>query len=385
MAQNIAALWKAAGVSAQRRGDLFDGVMSLYRFSYLGEHEHEQFVRHCLTDEETFNKMQSSMSMVVTQLDASGTVTRPSTDTILDSMVYRYPIYYGGHVSGSLSESADIKEVLGYEPVKEKMPPIEGGVRYAYGGWARVNKKGWEGKDDGIAVVHVWGVNLESKGTHDFKTYVDPHTHRLKTDTYKAVTKTTLHMACKAAVQSAARVGNTQGVVCVRLPLIGLGAFLSALPNRADVNSAYAAFFQSITELLGDTVSTGDGVSVDTDLARVRVTVCIFDQSVHKMDAYKHWVGDARTQQLIGGGRLVEERDLFDVKSPPTDSRNETICLVNAWDSRSYVGNGGACDPTIDGFIVSARGPGSRLPNSSYLHNPFYATQLLDCRRWCYL
>eukprot|EP00854_Cymbomonas_tetramitiformis_P003239 gene3239-4085_t len=51
--------------------------------------------------------------------------------------------------------------------------------------------------------------------------------------------------------------------------------------------------------------------------------------------------------------------------------------IVNAWDSHSFIGNGGQKDLTIDGFIVANAGTRNNdFVNDSYLHNHFFTESL---------
>ena len=59
---------------------------------------------------------------------------------------------------------------------------------------------------------------------------------------------------------------------------------------------------------------------------------------------------------------FAQETNLFKVNEGVDTS------WVNAWDSNSFIGNGGESDPTIDGKFVAAVGDNKYL-NASYLHN----------------
>jgi hypothetical protein len=59
--------------------------------------------------------------------------------------------------------------------------------------------------------------------------------------------------------------------------------------------------------------------------------------------------------------------------------------IVNAWDPKSFIGNGLMYDNTIDGYSVAGFGPGNKLMNSSYFHNPFLSPLLLNSTKWIYL
>ena len=72
-------------------------------------------------------------------------------------------------------------------------------------------------------------------------------------------------------------------------------------------------------------------------------------------------------------------------KNYPLDS---TLLVVNAWDDRSFVGNGGSHDNTLDGWVVAGgtsgfhpddfkkKPLGVNMVNSAYLHNIFFSPSL---------
>ncbi|KAK3252063.1 hypothetical protein CYMTET_38621 [Cymbomonas tetramitiformis] len=65
---------------------------------------------------------------------------------------------------------------------------------------------------------------------------------------------------------------------------------------------------------------------------------------------------------------------------PPIDNDAQDI-VVNAWDNRSFIGNGGRHDHTIDGFVVAnAGGANANFINDSYLHNHFFHEKPLFLR-----
>jgi len=59
----------------------------------------------------------------------------------------------------------------------------------------------------------------------------------------------------------------------------------------------------------------------------------------------------------------------------------DLLVLVNAWDSSSFIGNGGSRDPTVDGFFVSGK-RNTDFKNASFLQNPWLSRQLLNPRHW---
>ena len=67
----------------------------------------------------------------------------------------------------------------------------------------------------------------------------------------------------------------------------------------------------------------------------------------------------------------------------PNQDPNIIDVVVNAWDNRSFVGNGGSHDKTIDGFVVAnAGGYNNDFRNTSYHHNFFFNPSMRDSSKW---
>ena len=80
------------------------------------------------------------------------------------------------------------------------------------------------------------------------------------------------------------------------------------------------------------------------------------------------------------------------------DMKKNTISLVvNAWDDRSFIGNGGYTDNSLEGWIVSGGSKnffsdsgdnpkplGYYYQNIAYLHNPFFIPSILKRTNWRY-
>lgn len=52
---------------------------------------------------------------------------------------------------------------------------------------------------------------------------------------------------------------------------------------------------------------------------------------------------------------------------------NVQLSVVNAWDTFSWIGNGGSRDSSVDGFYVAGWLAGKTFVNNSYLLNSMYA------------
>lgn len=180
-------------------------------------------------------------------------------------------------------------------------------------------------------VAHTWHANFESHNTSDYKLYHS--SGRFDLARYQ---KRCLDMF--TAIDRAAMVASEQTKKKARilLPRIGLGAYVSAVDAR-DLIEANARAIEQVWP---------------TGRTDVELHLCEFDPS----------------QKFRPLNSIAERKtDLFDIGN----DTNVILVLVNAWDNRSYIGNGGSQDPTIDGFMVSGFGAGAKFPNSSYIHNHF--------------
>lgn len=182
--------------------------------------------------------------------------------------------------------------------------------------------------------VHAMGVNLESVDTVDYAEFVrSDGTLRLRE--YQAEV-TAMVDAIKKCVDRFARHGSA----VLRLPAIGCGAYLNAY--RGSHDECKDALVKAL-------------VSVSLSRPAWTIDLCVTDLA--------GW-------PTSSGSVVITVGDLFDV------AVSDDLFLVNAWDTVSFIGNGGTADPTIDGMTVAGIGSGAQLINCSYLHNPFFRSKL---------
>jgi hypothetical protein len=143
------------------------------------------------------------------------------------------------------------------------------------------------------------------------------------------------------------------------LPMLGFGAYMSRIGAQ---DSAWAVRY-FVRVLSGRAHELR---------AIMRVTLCDFDSQTRGLDAALY---------PVQVGRGPEEGNLFAAARRAMASR-DVVCVVNAADARSFLGNGGVRDETIDGMLV-AGARGERLwGNSAFTHNVFFQPTLLDAHRW---
>jgi len=333
----------------------FDDVLSIYANSLSGffqDAEHRQFVR------DNF------------EADTATLITLPGTsaEALEQHLKYRVPVYFGYTVTTAFDD-ARLKQVLGYSATscEQHWDAQQDEPQYAIVGPVKMMND-----RSNVAVIHTWGVNLESSATHDYKKYVNDG---FKTTLYQERYKDMFRLIVRAAQHVA---GSKRARV--RCPLIGMGAFLTALDD-SNRTEALKCFANAANDVLESTT--------------LHWTFCIFPDPEHFPVPSKHPLvkmlkGTKRITQSIDtledGVRigLGDNRDdVGNLMKLPDFDPNIIDVVVNAWDNRSFVGNGGKNDRTIDGFVVAnAGGFNNDFRNTSYLHNFFFNPSMRDPLNW---
>ena len=134
---------------------------------------------------------------------------------------------------------------------------------------------------------------------------------------------------------------KTRGAVCVRMPLIGMGAFLKATDDK---DACLGMFKEALQDF-----RLPEGVEF---------SICDFNGDLKKGAGITMPAGMQIQKNLFCTDEYEE---------------NQVVCFVNAWDNRSFIGNGMLVDESVDGFFVAnAFNKYPEFINSSYLHNPFF-------------
>jgi hypothetical protein len=317
---------------------LFDCVMGLYTFHFFASQAHHDYVRGRVTGPR-------KVHLVVPKQASSNAVT--------DAWTYRWPVYFGKPMH-DMFNAKKLLPVLGYGAHR-----IEArSTRFAVLGEAR----SMEGKR--FWVNHVWGVNLESGQTTDARKFLDSK-GRLRRKAYASEVAVVARLVVDGTMRTLGISRGYKKDVLIRMPAVGLGAYLSQVSHSGDRAFARQTFFDAIRHVfdqLPDWVQERcwieyalygglpSGVHVDTAGGHVKVVT--------------HGPGN----------------NLFYV---PSSAQGKLLVLVNAWDSLSFIGNGGSQDNTVDGMMVAGTGPGAALRNDSFLHNPFFNPGLLaHSDRW---
>ena len=306
------------------------------------------------------NKIKASMRLIV-----------PSNlpiSNVKSNLQYRHPIHIKGPRYEDINENKMVK-FLGYG--KDRALAEDKLTDY----WMRYAILGYTPLDSDIAdeayIVHLWGVNLERADTADAK-YVMEGGEVNVMRYYELMRSMFLQLI--AAVDEVRK--QTKKNVILRITKIGLGVWL----GRAELvyDEIYYLYRQSLAEM-----------------TQKRNWLAIYHP-----DFNTNSPNESRTIKFMKGGEVPrsaapELQHPANVSADPfgppgtlagTDS---VLVIVNAWDDRSFIGNGGSEDNSLDGWIVSGSSMsfstnylgnslGSNFINACYLHNAFFNPQLYE-------
>jgi hypothetical protein len=327
----------------RKRGEFFDDVMKIYTYRNPLGNAHTNFVREQYIQDADYLTRDTR---VITNFEDGHVWTTEEKQRLKDSCFHRYPVYYGCLMEHMYNKKK-VNDLFGYDPVTDPKK-VDPSLRYAIVGQAAVKTESNPPSISYIYVVHTWGVNLEESTTDDYRTFVDSQGN-IKMDLYSRQLYDMFTLCFKGASYAAKKTGRR---AFLRIPLIGMGQFLSAVDYQ-NKQLAISAFLDNIER-------------VSNKFPDVRANIEDFG-SIITPGAY-----------FITGTLFVNSGgDLFD-KSVPEDVSSVgpyVTVLVNAWDPKSFIGNGLAQDSTIDGFMTSATGPGKSIPNTSFLHNLFFCSK----------
>ena len=306
-------------LSRRDRHLFFDDVMSIYGYNFFSDHKHYDFVKQFYVKHGDKN----NTLLIINKHD--------SVSEIKKSLVYRYSVFFGRN-QGNVEK---IKNILGYNP-SLKSKQVDTSIRYAIVGKVKtMNYKE-------MYVIHTWGINFETKETDDYKRFT--HKGRLNETLYAKGIRNMFRLIIKGAL------ATCKDKINLRIPLIGMGEYLNSLSSK-DAGRAKHIYYEQISQVP----------------LHKRLKITIVEYSC-----------DFKTERF-SNGITKEYGDLFDLSHIKGSG---AICLVNAWDSRSFIGNGGSKDPTIDGMMVAGIKSGKMIKNTSYLHNVFMSPSLLNTDNW---
>ncbi len=339
--------------------DHLKDIFSVYKFPFISDNTLLQY----LIDQYVVN---GQYLCGETRLFCPNSISEYNKYDILQHLVRRIPVYFG-QARNDLFNWERVTRVLnyGYQNLQLNNELVSN-IRYAITG--PINIMPYQGKPEIRAwVTHLWGVNFESTASDDYKIlYEKPG--GLDVDIYFDRQLDLFHLIFETAKYAQERENVKR--VRIQMPMIGLGQFLKAIPPKAQ--EACQLLF---VEAMGKVLSLNP---------EVHLKLCIFSPHDFSQTCLDR-INDLKPkyQNFSVGLGSQDGNLLLGVDNATRENGNTLTCVVNAWDTRSFIGNGGSVDKTIDGFIVAnAGGYNNQFRNTSYLHNAFFCPNVINPKKW---
>jgi hypothetical protein len=330
-------------------------VLSIYKYRFLSE-KTEQFVQRVW--KQKFPAIQNSAKLIVSEsLDPQ---------SIKNHLVMRHPIHINGPQYKNIhtTKLQDVLHLNQSETLKEN-------VWMRYGILAKTpilqNSDSINAKNTWI--LHTWGCNLETRNTVDAK-YVF-QSGKFSQLRYLKIMQTMFSIFENAVIHIHQ---ETHRNVCLRVTKLGFGSWLTEMPTKF-ISSMKSKYEESLFHL----TQKYKWLEIRHPIYPNHETFGSFESN--------EWTLLEKNHDPFGKPKYLDDNDYVDI---PVDSE---LVIVNAWDDRSFIGNGGSKDNSLDGWLVA--GPcegfpknefrqrmGDNMINASYLHNVFFCTNLLDESNW---
>jgi hypothetical protein len=319
--------WFIIAEDPVKRVEWLKNVLSIYNFGFFAFKRTEELVRQTLFRDDYYNKMKESCVWVAAS-------TPSYKKQILESLVYRFPVYMGE----KLLDWMTIPNMLKQFPYLHNETDATNDIIYTLGSLIPCYEKGSD-KIRLIGMLHTWGVNFEKNTSPDYKKMV--HDGIVDLLLYRQRVREMFATIFKASHKL-----RFTGPYELRIPALGLGAYLSGLKNGAEKNKCKNIFME---ELLDASTKLND--------SNCKVYFCDLDRNNYDL------LPSSNTT-------VMYKNNLLTITNTDPD-----VIIVNAWDSHSFIGNGGSQDNTIDGMIGA--GINRYIECAAYAQNPFFVPQML--------
>jgi hypothetical protein len=352
--ETLQKLWKS-----RAKKDWLQKVLGIYKFNFLGETA-KSFVGGTWSRHFT-NIEQSARLIVSTELDPAKVKTH---------LALRHPIHINGPSYVNIHHTLLFQDLGLAQADIEQL--VDSSVNMRYGVLAKTpilqslrsieQKHAW--------VLHAWGVNLESRDSTDAQ-YV------FGTGRFSVVRYMTLLRNLSNIMETAVRHvrQTTKRQVVLRVTKLGFGSWLTEMPPR---------YHKTMREKYDEMLLR---MAQRYDWLQIRHPVYPQHEVLMSDSKSNYWEIVEQNHDPFGKPRDVTDPDYVELP------KNAELVIVNAWDDRSFIGNGGSLDNSLDGWLVAGGSPGfpvsefgdkmgSNMINASYLHNVFFCPNLLNESRW---
>ena len=320
--------WVIISQDPAKRVEWFNNVLSIYSFRFFAFKRTEELVRQTLFRDDYYNKMKESCVWVAASTPAY-------KKQIVESLIHRFPVYMGKKL---VEGWVNIPNMLKHFPYLENETDATNQIIYTMGSLIPCYEKG----SDNIRLIgmlHTWGVNFEKDESPDYKKMV--HDGVVDHALYRKRVREMFATIFKASSKF-----RFTGPYEIRIPALGLGAYLAGLKNGAEKNKCKTIFME---ELLDASTKLND--------SNATVYFCDLDRNNYDL------LPSSNTT-------VMYKNNLLTITNTDPD-----VIIVNAWDSHSFIGNGGSHDYTIDGMIGA--GIQHYIECAAYAQNPFFIPEIV--------
>jgi hypothetical protein len=334
-------------------------VLSIYTNDFYGDPDHQAYVEH------VFKTIHTNSLAPRTRVFIPST-QKGTTTQLIRALKYRIPVYYG-QTREDLFSWEKVNHHLGY--TKEHIPnnlKIISDTRFLISGPAKIMPLSPNEDSVEVIISHIWGVNLESDTTADYHTLV-AHEPSWNFDKYYDRQVELFRLIIQSSVFTMNNEGRSG--VDIQMPLIGAGCFLRALSTN-DQGKCLVQIIRALFTVVNEIPHS------------VRLTLCVFNPN-----EFSNWLVPALQNKAAANPHFVVATGssygnvMNNVPDPKKTGR--TSVVINAWDTHSFIGNGGNGDPSVDGMIVANAGNyNNHFRNTSLLHNVAFNPHLLQPQKW---
>ena len=347
-------------------------VLNIYKFKFYHDDAHFNFVRTIRNKQIRDNRLGERSPLELPQIYIPST-QKGTRDNLLSAIKHRVPVYFGEE-RNDLFSWTKTTNIMKYSKsdIMENFEDISN-TRYAIGGPVKYigdpnipNLRSNTSYEKTMHMLHIWGVNLESRTTPDYlmmnrhfaHNNFDPYYDR-QFEIFNTIITASLDMARK----------NNLPDATIQVPFIGAGCYLKSL-NIAQKNKCIELIIRAIM----NTVSSIPDKS--------KLHLCVFNPAefdTSHMTVLRNFANSCGQFVLKEGN---QEGNVMNGLDNLTTNTNLGV-VVNAWDTLSLIGNGGAKDYSVDGFMVAnAGGFNNQFRNSSYLHNAVFNKHYFNPDSW---
>ena len=216
------------------------------------------------------------------------------------------------------------------------------------------------GPGDKYRAVHAFAPNFESNQTPDYKYFINGNNNDCLKKKIKRVYENIFGGIEKFD-------DNKEGSCGIVIPAIGLGSYLTAFRDTSRKNDFIRMTVQIMLDVIVEKIKDNQKVYIVFLDSKNEKSKGIRKEEVLKEEFSKLKNELVEASALIISGRInIEHKNLF--TTIPEDYKY----YVNAWDTRSFIGNRLKYDQSVDGMFVGGFGNDNinkNVINNSYFHN----------------